>query len=86
MTKIKVLQNLSEISRFAAEKFLEIGNRAITENGRFTIALAGGSTPKSLYQLLTTNEFKNLIDWGKVFFFFGDERNVPPDSEESNFR
>lgn len=83
---IKVFENLNEISAFAANKFIEIGNEKIKENGRFTVALAGGSTPKSLYELLTTNEFRNKIDWEKVYFFFGDERDVSPMSEMSNFR
>ncbi|MFN2391300.1 MAG: 6-phosphogluconolactonase [Pyrinomonadaceae bacterium] len=86
MREVKILQNISEISRVAAEKFITIGGEAINQNGKFTVALAGGSTPKSLYQLLTTENFKNQIDWRKVFFFLGDERNVLPDDEESNFR
>ena len=86
MSDVKIFQNSSELNHYAAEKFVEIGNRAIKENGSFTVALAGGSTPKSLYQLLTTEEYKSRIDWGKVFFFFGDERNVPPEDGESNFR
>ncbi len=83
---IKVFHNLPELSRFAADKFIEIGNESIKQNGKFAVALAGGSTPKLLYQLLTINEYKNKIDWSKVFFFFGDERNVLFDSDESNFR
>lgn len=83
---VKVFPNSVELNFFAAEKFVEIANKAIEENGRFTVSLAGGSTPKSLYQLLASDKFKNQIDWTKAFFFFGDERNVPPDSEESNFR
>ena len=85
-TGIKTLQNLSEISDTAAELFIKIGNQAILQSNKFTVALAGGSTPKSLYRLLTTDAFNNRIDWRKVFFFFGDERNVAPDGEESNFR
>lgn len=85
-TEIKVLQNLDEISRAAAELFIEIGNCAINEKNKFTVALAGGSTPKSLYQLLATDEFKSQLDWQKVFYFFGDERNVSPDDGESNFQ
>lgn len=83
---VKIFPNFDELNFFAAEKFVEIANKAAKENGRFTISLAGGSTPKSLYQLLSSDNFKNQIDWKRVFFFFGDERNVPPDSEESNFR
>lgn len=86
MPKIKIFESKIELNRFAAEKFIEIGNNAISENGRFTVALAGGSTPKGLYQLLTTEDFASKIDWMKVYFFFGDERNVPHDSDESNFK
>lgn len=84
--QVLVFPNLEELSRRAAEKFIEIGNEAIEKRGRFTVALAGGSTPKSLYGLLASEKFKNRIDWKSVFFFFGDERNAPPDSEENNFR
>lgn len=81
-----IFPKIEELSRFAAEKFIEIGNEAIKTRGQFTVALAGGSTPKSLYRLLTTENFKSQINWKSVFFFFGDERNAPPDAEESNFR
>jgi 6-phosphogluconolactonase len=69
-----------------AEKLIETGNEAIKQHGRFTLALAGGTTPKSLYQLLASDQFRDQIDWTKVHFFFGDERNVLPDSDESNFK
>ncbi len=82
---IKIFPNSDELDFFAAEKFVEIASKAIEENGRFTVSLAGGSTPKSLYQLLASDKFKNQIDWTKVFFFFGDERNVPSDDAESNY-
>ena len=84
--KIEIYPNLDTLSRAAAKIFVEIGNQAVKQNGKFTVALAGGSTPKSLYRLLTTENFRNQIDWARVFFFFGDERNVLPDAEESNFR
>ncbi len=83
---IKKFLNITELNDFAAAKFIEIGNSAIESNGRFAVALAGGSTPKALYRLLATKEFSSRIDWEKVFFFFGDERNVAPDDEQSNFR
>lgn len=83
---IKIFRTIQELNFFAAEKFIAIGQTAIEKNGKFTVGLAGGSTPKSLYQLLTTDEFRHKINWQKVFFFFGDERNVLPDSDESNFR
>ncbi|MDQ3180582.1 MAG: 6-phosphogluconolactonase [Acidobacteriota bacterium] len=86
MSKIKIAQDLSELNILAAEKFVSIGNQAIEKSGQFTVALAGGSTPKLLYQLLAGDAYKNRIDWKRVFFFFGDERNVLPTDEDSNFR
>lgn len=79
---VQKVENEEEFFKVAAEKFIEIANDAITKRGQFTVVLAGGSTPKELYKLLAV---KN-IDWSKVFFFFGDERNVPIDSDESNFK
>ena len=84
--EILIFQNIEELNNFAAQKFVEIGTEAIGKRGRFTVTLAGGSTPKLLYKLLSSDKLKDKIDWKKVFFFFGDERDVPPDSEESNFR
>ncbi|MCB1023782.1 MAG: 6-phosphogluconolactonase [Acidobacteria bacterium] len=86
MKNIHTFKDISEVSRFAADKFINIGNAAIKKNGRFTVALAGGSTPKILYQLLATEEYRSQIDWHSVFFFFGDERDVSPMSDRSNFR
>lgn len=83
---LKVYPNDAELNRFAAEKFVEIGVRAIAERGRFAVVLAGGSTPKGLYRLLASAEFRDRMDWTRCFFFFGDERNVAADDEESNFR
>ena len=83
---IKIFPNIDSLNQFAAEKFIEIAAEAIDKHDRFIVALAGGSTPKSLYRLLTIEKFRSRIDWSKVFFFFGDERNVLPDNPESNFR
>lgn len=83
---IKIFSDLGELNNFAAEKFVEIANDAIEKYSSFAVSLAGGSTPKSLYKLLSSEKFKDKIDWEKVFFFFGDERNVLPDADESNFK
>jgi 6-phosphogluconolactonase len=83
---IKIFPNIAEINDFAAEVFFGIGRRAIKERGRFSVALAGGSTPKALFRLLASDQFKHQIDWKSVYFFFGDERNVLPDDAESNFK
>ncbi len=83
---IKIFPNIEELNNFAAEKFVEIANDAIEMRGTFSVALAGGSTPKALYQLLASDKFRNKVRWQAVHFFFGDERNVLPDDPESNFR
>lgn len=86
MREIVIAKNLDELSKLGADRFVSLANAAIGKNGRFSVALAGGSTPKSLYRLLASEEFRNKIDWRRVFFFFGDERYVPPNDPESNFR
>lgn len=68
----------------AAEEVVRAANEAIQQRGRFTIALAGGSTPKGLYNLLATNA-RTTLPWDRMFFFFGDERHVPPNDPDSNY-
>jgi len=79
-------QNPSDLARRAAEEFVRLANLYVTENGRFSVVLSGGSTPKSLYTLLATPEFCNSIRWSQVYLFWGDERCVPPDHPDSNYR
>ena len=81
-----VFPNLEDLNHFAAEKFISIGNEAIKEKGFYSVSLSGGSTPKAFYKLLSGEKYRNKIDWNKVFFFFGDERNVLPGDEQSNYR
>ena len=64
---------------------MRAANEAVAQRGRFTIALAGGSTPKSLYNLLATNA-RTALPWDRMFFFWGDERHVPPTDPDSNYR
>ena len=86
MKEVIITKDSDELKRIAAEKFVSIARNALKRKDKFTVALAGGSTPKSLYNLLASEKFRSQINWKKVFFFFGDERNVLPDSDESNFR
>lgn len=78
--------NAQETLIFCAEQFLHIGNNAIKDKGAFHVALSGGSTPKALFQLLSSPEYNQRISWEKVFLFWSDERNVPPDNPESNYK
>lgn len=83
--EIIVAADKDELTLIAAEKFTDIAAEAIRAEGRFTVALSGGSTPRALYQMLS-NKYAAAIDWPSILFFFGDERNVSPDSLESNYR
>jgi 6-phosphogluconolactonase len=81
--RVTVLADPAALARAAADLVTERAADAIAARGRFTIALAGGSTPKALYALLAA---QGRIDWGRVEVFFGDERHVPPSDAQSNFR
>lgn len=86
MREIKIFDSNEELNIFAATEIIAIAAESIRRRGFFSMALAGGSTPKSLYQLLSEREFAEKINWNAAAFFFGDERNVAPDSDESNFK
>ena len=83
--EIRTLTTPQELSEAAAEEVVRSANEAVAQRGRFTIALSGGSTPKNLYNLLVTNA-RNLLPWDRMFFFWGDERHVPPNDPDSNYR
>lgn len=83
--EIRVLASPQEIFRAAAEGFAQAAAESVRSSGRFTVALSGGSTPKGLYSLLA-EQFHASLPWQKIFFFWGDERHVPPDHPDSNFR
>ncbi len=74
------------LSRAAADKFVERANAAIAARGRLSVALSGGSTPRELYAELASNAYRARVEWRQVHFFWGDERAVPPDSPDSNYR
>lgn len=80
-----VLNTLEEAILFAASDFIKIAKEAISQRGRFTVALSGGSTPKKVYEALAV-KFSTSIDWSKVYLFFSDERVVPLDHQESNYK
>jgi 6-phosphogluconolactonase len=84
--EIIICSDVDDLNRKAAEQFIELADKAIQQTGQFTVALSGGSTPKGLYTLLATPEYRNRVDWFRVHLFWGDERCVPPDHPESNFR
>jgi 6-phosphogluconolactonase len=82
---VHVYGSLEELSAAAARKFAAKAGEAIEERGRFAVVLAGGSTPKAMYDVLA-RDYADRIDWSRVHVFFSDERTVPPDHEDSNYK
>ena len=85
---IRVFDDGQQVATAAADEFVARAQRAIQHHGRFTVALSGGSTPKAMHTILADRSSKNtkLVDWSRVQVLFGDERHVPPDHADSNFR
>lgn len=86
MPDIRIAPGTQEWGQAAASLILSVSQQAIQAHGRCLIALSGGSTPKTLYQVLATPEWNARFDWSRMVFLFGDERCTPPDHPESNFR
>jgi 6-phosphogluconolactonase len=83
---ILVLRDPDELADRAADRFVELAEAAIAARGTALIALAGGSTPRAMNARLAAEPRRSRLDWTKVRFFFGDERCVPPDNVDSNYR
>lgn len=81
---IQIYNNTEEINTAAATLFTTAAQKAIAEKGKFTAVLTGGSSPAGIYKLLASDDYKNKIDWSKVFIFWGDERWVPLNDNLSN--
>jgi 6-phosphogluconolactonase len=86
LPRLEISSDHATLIQAAAEKVVRLCAEAIEENGMFTVALSGGSTPRPLYTLLATGKFARSINWSRVHLFWGDERCVPPDDPRSNYR
>jgi len=82
MSEIRTYSDADHLARAAAEHFVTLASEAIAARGQFTVALSGGSTPRAAYALLAAED----VDWPRVHVFWGDERCVPPDHLDSNYR
>ena len=83
---LQISENVESLISAMAEFFIVRSEEAIRQHGKFTVALSGGSSPKKLYTLLASEKYRKRIKWENIFFFFGDERFVPADDAQSNYR
>ena len=84
--RIKIVNDLAEICRSAANEIVHLANRASTESKPFSVALSGGSTPRRLHVLMAGDPtVRDRLPWQRMHFFWGDERHVPPDHPQSNY-
>jgi 6-phosphogluconolactonase len=84
--EVLICADAAELAREAARRFAELAVAFTSDAGRFTVALSGGSTPKAMFQILAEKPFADSPPWRSIHFFWGDERCVPPDHAESNYR
>ena len=82
---VQVFRDAEEVARGSARLFVDYAWQSIAKYGQFMVALSGGNTPKRMFQLLASDEFRGQVDWPRVHVFWSDERAVPPTSPESNY-
>lgn len=85
-TSIQVYADQSALSRAGVDLFVALAQKAIHAQGKFSVALSGGSTPKQLYAGLAEPAIQDHLNWENIHLFFGDERHVLPEHPDSNFR
>lgn len=83
--EVLVGADTDETVRIAAGQFAALARKIVAEGRAMSVALCGGSTPRTLFQALAAEPFAGLIPWHSIHFFWGDERNVPPGHPESNY-
>jgi 6-phosphogluconolactonase len=86
MSRIQVTESVADLNRAAAESFVRATTHAVQARGSCVVALTGGTTSKGVYHLLAEPSFASRVPWDRIEFFWGDERHVPPDHAESNYR
>lgn len=84
--EIRVVTDAAALASHTAEAFSRLARESIAAQGRFVVALAGGSTPKAAYGLLANEPYRSRLQWDKIHVFWGDERHVPPAHADSNYR
>src|SRR3989440_1168839 len=83
---VRVFDDPEQVAREAAGLFVRLSIEAVSERGSFSVALSGGTTPRRVYELLASDDYRTQVTWASVHVFFGDERTVPPEHADSNYR
>ncbi|MGE3536325.1 MAG: 6-phosphogluconolactonase [Candidatus Tectimicrobiota bacterium] len=84
--EIRRCDDATALAQQTAEAFVRVAQASVAARGRFTVALAGGSTPKAAFALLASAAYREHVPWQHIHVFWGDERHVPPDHADSNYR
>ncbi len=82
--ELHVYPSAAEAITGLADFFVQTANAVIRANGKCNLVLSGGQSPKKLYELLSSPEYKTQVDWSQIYFFFGDERYVPFTDKDNN--
>jgi len=86
MTELHIFDDTRDLYRDAAERICDAAHEALDRGGRFILLLSGGSTPRALYALLGSAEYRQRVKWSATHLFWGDERMVPISDPQSNYR
>jgi 6-phosphogluconolactonase len=84
--QVRIYRDGEELALKAARLFARLADQYVVGSGRFSVALSGGSTPRAMFQILAAEPFIDTVPWSSIYFFWGDERTVPPDHKDSNYR
>jgi 6-phosphogluconolactonase len=83
--EIQISRDPKALARALADLFVSVGRMATADRGTFHVALSGGNTPRAAYELLAQEPWRDELSWSDVFIYFGDERCVPPEDDQSNY-
>ena len=81
---LEIYKGIEDLMKALAHTIYEASEEAIATRGRFNFVLSGGSSPRKLYKILSSQPYKKKINWSKTYFFFGDERFVPENDSQRN--
>ncbi|MCF6278520.1 MAG: 6-phosphogluconolactonase [Anaerolineales bacterium] len=84
--QLQIEENAEKLAEAFAAHFIRLAEEAVRERGRFLVVLSGGGTPLKAYRLLAETSRRQIVPWQQIYLFWGDERYVPQDDAQSNFR